>query len=91
MGADRDKDGVEIAFPLLSQQIIDPMVENDLDAHVLNALDLGVQHIARQPVGGNAEMHHAASHRSGFVDFDFMAQAGQVIGGGQPAGASANN
>jgi hypothetical protein len=67
------KDGVEIAGLLLGQQVVDPMVEHDLDAHVLNALDLGVQHVARQAVGGNTEVHHAAGHRPGFVDFDLVA------------------
>ena len=30
--------------------------------------DLGIEHVARQPVFRNAEAHHAARQRPGFVD-----------------------
>jgi hypothetical protein len=81
----------KLAGLLLGQQVVDPMVEDDLDAHVLDTLDLGVQHVARQAVGGNAEVHHAAGHRPGLVDFDAVAHPGQMIGGGQAAGTGADH
>ena len=46
---------------------------------------------ARQPVGGNAEMQHAAGDRAGLVDFDLMAEPGQMVRGGQAARPGADD
>ncbi len=91
MSAHGDEHGVEVAGLFLGQQIVDPVVEHDLDAHVLDALDLGIQHVARQAVGGNAEVHHAAGHRASLMDFDGMAETGQMVGGGQATGTGADH
>ena len=66
-------------------------VELELDAQVEDALDLGVEHVARQPVLGNAEAHHAAGERSGVDDLDAVAEAPQVIGGRQARGSRADD
>ena len=50
MRADRKKDGVETARRLLDQEILDLVVEHNLDAKVLNALDFSVEHFARKAV-----------------------------------------
>ena len=53
--------------------------------------DLGVEHVARQPVLGNAEAHHAAGERAGFHDLHRVAEPPQVIGGRQSRRARADD
>ena len=53
--------------------------------------DLGVEHVARQPVVGDAEAHHAAGQRAGLADRHRVAEAGQVVGGGEPGRAGADH
>ena len=48
------------------------MVEDDLDAKRGDARDLAVEHLARQPVLGDPEVHHPARKRSGLMDHDRM-------------------
>src|SRR4029450_1877935 len=62
-----------------------------LNSEVEDALDLGVEHVARQPVFGNAEAHHAAGGRSGVHDLYAVAEAPQVIGGRKPRGSGADD
>src|SRR3954463_9876707 len=76
--ADRKKDGVETARRLLDQKVLDLVVEHYLDADVLNALDFCVEYLARETVLGDAEMHHAACHRSGFEDDHRMPEQREV-------------
>ena len=66
-------------------------LSDDLDAHGLDARDLAHQIRARQPIGRNAEMHHAAGQRSRLVDLDRVAQAREMIGGRQSARAGADH
>ncbi len=49
---------------------------------IKDALHLGIQHLARQPVFGNAEAHHAAGQRAGFVDFHAVAETRKMVRGG---------
>ena len=67
------------------------VIELQLDTEVEDALDLGVEHVARQPVFGNAEAHHAARERSGVDDLDAVAEAPQMIGGRKPRGSGADD
>ena len=60
MRADRDEHGVEVARLLFRQQVGHLVVQHDPHAHRLDARDFAHQVGARQPVGGNAEMQHAA-------------------------------
>ena len=62
-----------------------------LHAHLLDAGDLGEQVGARQAIGGNAEMQHAAGHRTGLADLHLMAEAGEVVGGRQAARTGADD
>src|SRR3546814_6982533 len=64
MGPDRDERRVEAASCLLRQQILDLMVEDDAGAHLLDPADFLHEVRARQTVGRDAEMHHAAGQRS---------------------------
>ncbi len=56
-----------------------------------DARDLGVEHVARQAVFGNAEAHHAARERAGFADRHAMAETGEMIGGRQARRAGADD
>ena len=89
--ADGQKDRVEPAVGLFGHEILDFVVEDDLDAEVADAIDLGVEHFARQAVFRDAEVHHAARHRSRFVDDHRVAQEGQVPGRRQAARSGADD
>ncbi len=91
VGADGDEHRVEAAGFLLGEHVLDPVVEDDADAGVLNPADLVHQVFARQAVGGNAEMQHAAGQRTGLVDLDLMAEARQVVSCGEAARAGADD
>ena len=56
-----------------------------------DARDLGVEHVARQAVFRDAEAHHAAGERAGFADRHVVAEAAQMIGGGEARGAGADD
>ena len=81
MRADRDEHRIEPAGSLLRDHILDLVVEHDPHAHLLDPADLGHQFRARQPIGGDAEVHHAAGHRPRLVDLHLMAESCEVIGG----------
>ena len=66
-------------------------VQLELDAHRQDPVDLGIEHVARQPVGRDAEAHHAAGHRPGFEDRHLVAEAAQVVGGGEAGGPGADD
>ena len=91
MGADGDEDGVEVALLLLGHEVGDRVVEDDLDAQLLDAGDLGVDDVARQAVLGDAVAHHAAGLLAGVVDLDLVAETRQVVGGGQARGPGADD
>ena len=88
MGADRDEDGVELTRFLFGKNIVDFVIDDYPDAHALNLADLFHQILARQPVGGNAEMQHAAGQRACLVDLHLMAKPRQMIGGRETARTS---
>ena len=60
VGADGEEGGVEAALAHALERVLAAALELELDAHREDPLDLGVEHLARQPVGGDAEAHHAA-------------------------------
>jgi hypothetical protein len=70
VGADGQEGRVELPDFIVLEDVVDLGVELDLDAHVDDALHLGVEDFARQAVLGDAEAHHAAHDRAGFVDRD---------------------
>ena len=79
--------------PLLHRRldVVDPMVEGDGHAEISDTIDLGIEHVARHAVGGNAEMDHAAGERACIPDFDPMAQPCQMIGRRKPGRAGADD
>src|SRR5581483_559372 len=85
MGADGQEHGVELLLFPHSREIVHFGVELYVDSEGLDARDLGVENIPGQAVFGDAEAHHAARFRAGFVYCDAMTQAAQVIGRGEPA------
>ncbi len=91
VGADRDEHRVEIACGLLRQHVVDPVIETDLHPHLLHPPDLLLQLPTRHAIGRNAEMDHAARHRTGLADLDRVAQPGQVVGRRQAAGTAADH
>src|SRR4029453_6074408 len=91
MRANCKKDGVETTYRLLDQEILDLVVEHNFDSKVLNAPDFSVEHLARKTVLGDAEMHHAARHRSGFVDDHRMTEQREVPRGREAARAGTHH
>ncbi len=91
VGTDRDEDRIESARLLLGQDVVDPVVGHELDAHLLDPSDLLRQVRARQAIGRNAEMQHAARQWAGVVDLHLMSEPRQMIGGGKSAWAGADD
>ena len=91
MGADRQECGVEPAGLHGFDDIVDLGVELELDAEIEDALDFGIEHVARQAIFRNAEAHHAAGRGPGIVDRHGMAEAAQMIGGGKAGRSGADD
>ena len=89
--ADGEEHGVEAARRLLGHQVLDLVIEDDLDAQRRDAGDFGVEHLARQAVLRDAEMHHAARQRPRFVDHDRMTAPRQVPRDREAARAGADD
>ena len=75
MGADGEEGRIEAAGLHALDDAIDLAVELDDDAEIDDAADLGIEHVARQAVFGNAEPHHAAGERAGLVKLHCMTHA----------------
>ena len=88
---DRQEGCVKFALPHRLEDVGDLAVQLQGHAHVEDALSLGLEHVPRQPVLGDPEVHHAADHRAGVVDRHGMAETGQVVGGREPGGASTDD
>ena len=56
-----------------------------------DSVDLGIEHVARQPVGRDPEAHHAAGHRPGLEDRHLVAEAAQVVRGREAGGAGTDD
>jgi hypothetical protein len=89
--AHREKDRIETPAGLLGQEIGDFVVQDDLDADSADAFDLAVQHFPWQAVLRDAEVHHAAGHRSGLMDDDLVPAARQVPGGRETTRSGADD
>ena len=79
MSANGDEDGIEAAGLAFREDVLDLSVALDPYAYFLDAVDLPHKIGTGQPIGRDAEMHHAAGNWSGFLDFDRMPQSCQVI------------
>ncbi len=80
VGADSHERGVE-TLGQLGLDVGDFGVELECDAHVQDAVHLGVQDVARQPVLRDAVAHHAAGCGARVLDRHRMTQAGEMVGG----------
>jgi len=89
--ADGEEAGVELAFFHGGEQVADAVVQLQLDAHVEDAPHLGVEHLARQAVLGDAEAHHAAALRAGFENRHGVSRQAQVPGGGEAGRSRADH
>ena len=87
VGADRDEHGVEVPLDALGGQVLHRVITGQNDTQRGDPSQLGVEHVARQPVGGNAVPHHPARPGARVADLDVMAEPCQVVGGRQPARA----
>ena len=88
---DREEGRVELAFLHGLLDVLDLRVELERDAEVEDALDLRLEHVARQAVLRNAEAHHPAGQRPRLVDGHAVTQARQVIRRGEPGGSGAHH
>ena len=84
VGAYGEKCRVEMASHDRFENVRHLAVQLEHDAHVEDALNFSIQHVAGQPVLGNAEAHHAAGQWPGFDDLYAVAQSAQVVGCGEP-------
>ena len=90
--AQADEHGVEVAPQLFQTHVLaDLGVEAHLHAHVDNALDLAVEHVARRAIAGNAIAHHAAELRVGVENGAAMALAPELVGAGEPGRPAADD
>jgi hypothetical protein len=71
-------------FVEFSQQVGDPGVELERDAHGADPVDLGVKDVARQPVLRYAVAHHAARLAARVLDRHRVTKTGEMVGGRQP-------
>ena len=61
-------------------QVGDRGVELEGDTEVEQPVDLGVEHLARQPVARDAVAHHPAGVRCGVPDDDLVTEQREVVG-----------
>ena len=85
MRADRDEHRVEAALVPLGREVLDPMIAGQPDAHGRDPVQLDIQHVTGQPVARNAVPHHPAGYGARVADLDLVAEARQMVGGGQSA------
>jgi hypothetical protein len=77
--ADGEERGVVAAFLHRSCDVRHLGVELDGDAHLDDALHLGIEHVARQAVLRNAEAHHPAQPRPGLEHRDRVPEPAQLV------------
>src|SRR5207237_8118342 len=89
--ADAKQGGVEASRLHGLRDVRDLAVVLQLDPQIEDAPDLGIEHLARQPIFGNAEAHHSPREWTGLDDLDAMTKASEVIGRGQARWPGAHN
>ena len=93
VSADADEGGFEPLFLQVGELDVATQtgVVADLDALLLDELRLAADHVAGQPVLGDAHVHHAARHGQVFEDGGRVAHAGQEVGGGEAGRTGADD
>ena len=90
--ADAEIQGVVLMAEILQRDICtDIHAGMDFNTEGEDGCDLAVQLFPWETVAGNTVPHHAPQLLALFVDGDLVSHEGQVIGGGQTAGAAADN
>ncbi len=89
--ANRQQHGIETTVGLFKQHILDLAVEQDADVKGFQASNLLMQYIARQTIGRDTEMQHAACYRACLVNFHRMTAHRQMPGSGQSARPGADD
>ena len=90
VGADGQKDRSK-AFVEQFVHISNGVVELKGHPQFQNLVNLIVEHLARQAIGGNAHPGHAPGHWQGLVDSDLVAHPRQKVGGGEPRWAGSHH
>ena len=91
MGADGKECRIELASLHRLENIVDLGIELELDAEIDDPFYFRIEHVARQPVLGDAKAHHPAGRRPGIVDRHGVAHAAQMIGRGKPRRSRADH
>ena len=91
MRADRDEAGIEARRPVISATTSSTLWSSTILTPISSICRSRLEHVARQAVGGDAEMHHAAGQRAGIADLDRVPEPREVIGGRQPARPGADH
>jgi len=94
VGADGQKNGVESLLAEFGDLKVTAgaVIEFQVDvASGKNLADLGFDDVAGETVLGDAEIEHAAGDGSGLEDSDGIAHEGEVVGGGEPDRAGADD
>ena len=77
--------GLSLRVPTSSVSIVDLVVEHEPHAHLFKPPGFAGDDVARQAIGGNAELEHAAGNRAGIVDLHHVPETREVIGRRQAA------
>ncbi len=80
LGADAEEHGVEAALASLAFDVVHGVVESHVHAEIDDAVDLGVQHVARESVRGDAVAHHAAEFLARVNQVDLVAELPEMVG-----------
>ena len=92
IGADGDKNGVEIPPQVLQAKVgAQNLVEFQLGSQGEDGLYFQLDQLARQAIFGNPQAQHPTRHRSSLEDGHSMAQQRQVVSTGEARRASPNH
>src|SRR6266496_2471569 len=80
---------IECTFSHFGEEMLDLVIEDNSDSHVLDALDLPHQLGSRHAIRGNAEVHHSAGKRTRLVDVDLVPESGEMVSRRETAWPSA--
>ena len=91
LGAHTEVHGVEAALQALAFDVVDGVVELHVHTEIDDSVDLGVQHVSRKSIRGDAVAHHAAESVARVDKADLVTEAAQVVRGAQSCRARADD
>jgi len=89
--ADRYEHRVESALGPLGGQVRYPVPLGEPNPERGDPVQLRIQHVAGQPVGGDAVAHHSTWALTGIPHLDLVPEPGEMVGGRQAARARADD